>query len=405
MDNQETDRRLREVFRRNDPSFGRDEADVVTQAARSQHLGPGRSHNVLRRVGIAVAVLAVGIGVAAGVWQAVAHLGGNNPIILITDQTTSTGLPTATSTSVSVGGTTAAQSLKPFVAEAQVQEAAKVVDLYFNDLRTGKAAEFKKLIGTGIGMDGGTLWKWERDYVQKSGQDSCTVGSQEAFVWAGEWYAPPTTKVRADVDSWIRADPSNRVGFKVIAVDGTLRYFRAERQTVSGNWLLIPTEAVLEEPGADASVIEVATPETQALARQVLAALQEQFPPLAGAVINSHGIMDAPRMREFAVHFTDDMKTPHWTLFLVLQKDVASISGGALEKTSPLSLAGARAGWIKDNLPFNAQVVILLKDGTMVNVGEGALHTAEGEGQVPLDLSELKRAVELIAQQFGAVGF
>ena len=87
MEDREIDLKLREVFRRNEPSFEQSQADRVTQAASSRHVPRGRRRGVLRLVTITVAVLAVGIAVAAGVWQAIAHLGGNNPIVLITDQT------------------------------------------------------------------------------------------------------------------------------------------------------------------------------------------------------------------------------------------------------------------------------------------------------------------------------
>jgi hypothetical protein len=102
MEDREIDLKLREVFARNEPSFEQSQADRVTQAASLRHVARGGSRGVLRIVTIAVVVLVVAVGLAAGVWQAIAHLRGNNPIVLITDQTTSTGPTDATTTLTSL---------------------------------------------------------------------------------------------------------------------------------------------------------------------------------------------------------------------------------------------------------------------------------------------------------------
>ena len=98
MEDREIDLKLREVFRRNEPSFEQSQVDMVNQAASSRHVPRDRRRGVLRIVTITVVVLVVAVGLAAGVWQAIAHLGGNNPIVVITDQPTSTGPASVTTT-------------------------------------------------------------------------------------------------------------------------------------------------------------------------------------------------------------------------------------------------------------------------------------------------------------------
>jgi hypothetical protein len=126
---------------------------------------------------------------------------------------------------------------------------------------------------------------------------------------------------------------------------------------------------------------------------------------VAGAAISTHGVKDVPRMRVFDFQLVDDLAAPRFVLSLVLQKNIEALHWVPDNNSSPVSVAGSTSGWVKDNLPFNAQVVILLPDGATVNVSESALHTDEGEGSVPLDLSGLKKVVEFVAQQFGTVSY
>ena len=404
-----------------------EEADQAASPIATSHdghameagIGPnGRKHSlrVSRRFTVgACAAVVVLAALSAGVYVAAGHLGHGS--ILIIGDAESTAPPTApssspstnaatnTSASTSVGATTGTTAVRPSIDGPQLQRAMQVVNLYFSYLRAGKSAAFKKLLGPGVSMDANTLWGWERENLRKSSQAAYAVNSAESMVWGGGWYVPPTVRVPSDVDRWIRTDPSNRIGFKVTMGDGSFRYLQIEHQTEPDEWLLIPTDRMFAETSASVSDMEFATQQTKALAEQIAAAVEAEFPALAGAAISAHGVQDVPNMRPFHVQLVDDLATPHWVLTLVLQKNVTDISRVAPDKSSQVDLAGSTSGWVKDNLPFNAQVVILLDNGTMVNVGESALHTDEGEGPVPLDISDLKKVVELIAQQFGTVSY
>ena len=90
MDNHEIDLSLREVFKRNAPSFDDLHLAPLTRPAGLWSLRHAPRRGVLRPLALTVAVLVVAVGLGAGVWQAVSHLGATNPIVVITDQTTST---------------------------------------------------------------------------------------------------------------------------------------------------------------------------------------------------------------------------------------------------------------------------------------------------------------------------
>ena len=407
MDKIDTDERLREALRLAKPSV---EADSFCRALKARlaadnlKVRPRVSRHLVLAALAAVVVLT---GLSVGILETVAHVGHHSILIIPTMETT---VPKATTTTLSSSSSTApgpstTTGIRPSIGETQLQQATQVPILYFSYLRAGKSADFTKLLGPGIGIDPATLWPYERENLKRSGQATYIPSSFSSLVWAGDWYLPPTDMVPTDIDRWIRTDPSNRVGFKVTMEDGSFRYLRVEYQSKSDKWLLIPTEWMLGETSANVPDIEFATEQTKALAEQMIVAIAAEFPALADAVISEHGVQDVPTMRVFRAHFVDDLVTSHWVLTVVLQKDVTDISRVAPGNSSSVNLAGSISGWEKDNLPFNAQIVILLPDGTTVNVSESALHTDEGEGHVPLDIPGLRRVVELMAQQFGTVRY
>jgi hypothetical protein len=402
MEDREIDLRLREVFRRNEPSFGQSQADMVNQAVSLRHVARGGRRSVLRLATVTVAVLVVGIGVAVGVWQIFIHSGGSTPVAVITDQTTATPA-TATTSAVSASSTTIA--VQPLVDETQLRRAAEVVSRYFSYLKAGKSADFKKLIGPGIGMDADTLWTQERAGLKKSGQAAYALHSWHNIAWAGDQYVLPWVMVPTDIDQWIRTDPSNRVGVQATMQDGTVRYFRIEHQTKTDTWLLIPTEFLLGEPPASVMAIPFATEQSKALAERMAAAVAEAFPTLAGTVIEMHGIEEATNMPEFVVSLVDNLRTPQWALEVLLQKNVSSVAPASPEKSQPITLAGSTSGWIDNGRPWGVQIVIVLPNNTMVNVVETARGLDPRNQPLPLDDSELKALVELVAEQFGAIDY
>ena len=91
MKDQETDSRLREIFKRNAPSFDRPDLSAAL-GAEVRAFAPKRRRRLRIAVYTSIAVI-LGSAVTVGSLLAVAHLGDRQPILVITDGPTGEAAP------------------------------------------------------------------------------------------------------------------------------------------------------------------------------------------------------------------------------------------------------------------------------------------------------------------------
>jgi hypothetical protein len=413
MDESRIDQQAREAFRSAAPPVDTDsfcrslQARLPAIAAKPRRRAT--RHFVLAVCSTVVVLAAVG----AGIYLAAGHSGDHSMIVIgdapDTGSLTSAQTPSTASTGVDTTesvDTTTVGAAQPLVSEAQVRRAQQVVSQYFSYFMAGKRAEFNKLLAPGIGVKSSDVWGREKEYLKGAGLSAYRLHSWRGIVRAGDWYIGTGLEVPAAIDEWIREDPTKRIAFQTVMEDYSVRSFRLEHQADSDTWLIVPVEELLGEYPANSEVpVVFASEASQVLARQVGDALGKEFPALADAVVCTHGFRDFPGQKLFEAQLGDSLSGPHWVLTVILQKNSASVGGISGSETSPVSLAGSTAGWVKNHAPYNAQVVIRLADGTTVNLSEQALYADGALKNMPLDVDELKAATAVIAEQFGVVEY
>lgn len=90
MNDHDLDIRLGEVFKRNAPSFAVPEFPPRPRPSGVRAVPAGQRHGAVRSIALAAGALVLAAAVGVGVWQAVVHMGDRGPIVVITDETSTT---------------------------------------------------------------------------------------------------------------------------------------------------------------------------------------------------------------------------------------------------------------------------------------------------------------------------
>lgn len=227
--------RLKSVARSAQPPTERERrwAQIVRRA--------GRRRWRRRAFYAAFGIVLVG-AVAWGASELYQTVGEGATVLILDVATTASDQTAGTSTTVTISaGAAATENPTLYLTESSVQGAKEVANDYLMCVQTDNLAGFSKLIDLAVNADPSALLEEERANLQAAGDEAFVVNSMKPWIWTGNGYLlESSVQIPDDIDVWIREDPYTRTALEILAMDGSLRFLRAEYRSASDEWLVVP---------------------------------------------------------------------------------------------------------------------------------------------------------------------
>jgi len=169
--------------------------------------------------------------------------------------------------------------------------------------------------------------------------------------------------------------------------------------------LVLPTNSpALQQAATDDNGIQaVPTEQAQALAGEILSVVKNQSFQLGDYSVQSYGIWDSSQPL-FVAELANPAE-PRATICVVIQKNVSASAVPTQPNIESLQTAGLVSGYVRDSSPVNAQVVVLLPNGTTVNIASIGMKTDKLSIPMPINTDGLKKLAEVVIDQFGTTQF